>query len=255
MFRTVLTVAGLVLGLAGAVFFAASSVLVWSVKKQVDHQTDALANWANGAGNAADHAVGFVYRVLDQADIDLAAARKQMLNQPVQPANPFVQMAARQATQQLAGSVNQVHGAVVTASDAVVVAKAALQVVGGNEELEKLLGVDQEQMAATQLALGQATEELHRARSVLGITIGAGDGISAEQLNAVDHALAQARGFTDQMAKVVTTARNQVNETKRQVDVWAWRGALATSIICAWATIGQVFLARFCWRTLRGMPA
>ena len=110
MIRNLLALTGLVLGLAGAVFFAVSGVLIWSVKKDVDQQATNLAGRANEAADAADHAVGFVQGVLKQADTDLANARDKTQKQPVQPTNPFVQMAARQATQQLAGSVNQVHG-------------------------------------------------------------------------------------------------------------------------------------------------
>jgi PAS domain-containing protein len=256
MTRSVLAVAGMLLGLAGAVFFSCSGVLIWNVKKEVNRQAGVLAGRADEAADAADHAVDFVYKILDQAGDDLQLARRQVSQQPTQPSNPFVQMAARQATQQLVGSVNQVHGAVVTASDAVVVANAALDVVGGNEQLEKLLGLNQEQMASTRNALQQATSELGRARSVLGVTInGAADSISADQLNAVDNALGQARGFTDEMAKVVKTARGKVNDTRREVDVWSYRIALATTLVCALATVGQLFMIRFCWRTLRGLPA
>lgn len=256
MFRNVFAVVGLLLGLVGAVFFAASGVLIWSVRKDVDQQATALAARANDAADAADHAVGYVYEILDQATSDLQITRKQLLEQPAQQINPFVQFTARQATQQLAGSVDRVSGAVVTASDAVVVADAAMDVISRSDELKRLLGVSPDQMFTTRHSLEQATNELRRARSVLGITVSSvGDGLSEEQLNAVDRALSQARGFADEMAKVVATVRNRVNDTKQEVNVWAWRGALATTIICAWATVGQLFLARFCWRTLRGQPA
>ena len=50
-------------------------------------------------------------------------------------------------------------------------------------------------------------------------------------------------------------ARSKVNDTKRAVDIWAYRLALATTLICALATAGQLFMVRFCWRTLRRLPA
>jgi hypothetical protein len=256
MLHQFLVLIGLSVGLIGSVVFTASSVLIWSVKKSVDQQVEGLSTWADEAGEAADRAVSFVQGILTQADQDLQTARLEMARQPDQPVNPLLQLTARQATQQLAGSVDRVHGAVVTATDAVVVAKAALKVVGSSTELEQLLGVDTHQVDATREALVQASEELRRARSVLGITIGeSGEGLSADQLNAVDRALAQAHRFTDALAQVVATTRQQVTDTKRQVELVSFRLAVGISIACAWAAIGQVFLARYCWRSLRGQPA
>jgi hypothetical protein len=256
MLRRILVLIGLIVGIVGAVVFTATSVLVWSAKAEADRQVQELSAWANEAGAAAEHAVTFVQGVLHQADQDLHTAREEMARQPAQPVNPFVRLTARQATQQLAGSVDRVHGAVVTATDAVVVAKAALKVVGNSTELEQLLGVDTQQVDATREALMQASDELRRARSVLGITIGDGsDGLSADQLNAVDRALAQAHSFTDAMARVVATTRQQVADTQRQVELWSRRLAVGITLACAWAALGQVFLARYCWRSLWGQPA
>jgi hydrogenase maturation protease len=76
-----------------------------------------------------------------------------------------------------------------------------------------------------------------------------------EQLIAVDDALVQARFFTDEMAKVIGTARSRVNDAKTTLDWWASKVALVTTVTCGFALIGQLFLFRFSWRILRHLPA
>ena len=71
----------------------------------------------------------------------------------------------------------------------------------------------------------------------------------------MESALNQARAFTDQMGATVAAARAQVDEAKREVDLWALRVALLTTLVGAVGAAGQVFMARFCWRVLRGKPA
>jgi hypothetical protein len=85
--------------------------------------------------------------------------------------------------------------------------------------------------------------------------VGTGDALTTEQLNSVNDALGQARGFTNELEKVVANARGRVNDAKVSVDRWSWRVAIATSAISILAAVGQVFMARFCLRTLRGLPA
>ena len=215
----------------------------------MNQQANTLSKRANDAGDEADRAVDFVRNVIGRAKSDLEATRKHAIEHPTRPVSFFEQIAARKASHELAGSVDRAHVAVITASDAVVVAEAGLQVFEKNDELQQLFGVQPGQVDATKTTLDKAASELHKAKSVLG-----GEP-THEQLNAVDGALRQASGFTDELGRVVTTVRGRVNETKSMVDRWAWRITVATTLMCLLAAVGQVFLARFCWRTLRGLPA
>jgi hypothetical protein len=229
---------------------------VWKVKAEANRQTETLAVKAHEAVNAADHAVGFVHQVIDQAEADLHAARKQPAA-PAAPVNPFLQLTARRASTDLAGSVERASVAVVTASDATLVAQAALEVFGNDSQLRELkewLGVKPEQLTRTRDDLNKATSELKQVRTVLGVPVGEG-GPTPEQLTMVESALTQARELTNQTGQVVATARVRVDETKRAVDLWALRVALAVTVVGVVGAAGQFFMARFCWRVLRGQLA
>ncbi len=251
--RTILAVVGLVVSAAGFAAFAAAAVGVWWAKAEVNRRTDALEARAHTATAAADHAVGFVRKVIEQARVDLDGARKNAA--PADPVHPFLQLSAQQASQRLAGSVDRASAAVVTASDAVVVANTALELFDRDEELQGWFGVKPEQLDQTRTDLGSATRELKVARTVLGIPVAPGATPTPEQLNAVESALTQASGLTDQMAGVVATTRARVAETKRRVDVWVRRAALGITLLGALAATGQFFAVRFCWRVLRRKPA
>jgi hydrogenase maturation protease len=248
---------GLLIALVGFVAFAGAAVAVWKVKAETDRRTGLLTAKAHEAVGAADHAVGFVRRVLDQAKHDLAQTRENT-GAPPEPVNPFLQLTARQASQNLAGSVERADTAVVIASDAAVVAEAALALLGNEKgeqasALKQWLGVDPDQLARTQSDLRSATRELKQVRTLLGVSLG--DGPTPDQLVTVESALSQAQSLTDQMGNVVATARSRVDETKRQVDLWVLRVALAVTAVGAVGAAGQVFMARYCWRVLRGKPA
>lgn len=245
MIRSLLSMIGLIVACAGIGLFVALGIYVWTLKAELNQQASTLSKRANDAGDEADRAIAFVRDVISNAEKDLKNASEQ----PAKPASFFEQIAARKASQQLAGSVDRARGAVVTASDTVVVAEAALRVFDDNPELKRLLGIQPGQVDAATTVLGNVSGELRQAQSVLG------GAPTPEQLNSVDRALGQASRFTDDLARVVTTVRGRVDETKSMVDRWAWRIALATTLMCSLAAIGQVFLARFCWRTLRGLPA
>jgi len=255
MLRSVLSLVGLLVACAGIGLFIALGVYSWTLKAEVSRQTALLSERANMAGDTAEHAIGFVREVIEKAGEDLKEARKHTIATPAQPVNPLELMFARKASTELAGSVERAHGAVVTASDAVKVAEAALDVFNSDPRLKEFFGVQPDQVDATKLTLDKATTELRQVKSVLGVPVGSADQLTTEQLNAVDGALKQANGFTDELTKVVTTARSRVNDTKTTVDWWTWRLAFATTLVCALAAVGQVFLARFCWRTYRGLPA
>jgi hypothetical protein len=243
---------GLVLAVAGFIAFTGAAIGVWWVKAETNRRTDALAEKANTAVDAADHAVGFVREVIKQADDDLKMARNPE-NAPQTRINPFLQLTAREASQNLAGSVDRASAAVVTASDAVVVGEAAVQLLGKDERLANWLGLKPEQLVQTRTGLGSASRELTRVRTVLGIPVDAQP--TAEQLVTVESALGQAREYTEQMGRVVAAARQQVEETKREVDLWVLRLAIGITVIGALGATGQVFMARACWRALRTKAA
>lgn len=251
MTRKLIALVGLVVGCGGMGLFIALGIYVWSLKVEVNQQIEALAAKARGAGDEADRAIKFVENVIKQANDDLAYARKHAAAtaRPARPMSMFELAMARTASQRLAGSVDRAQGAVATASDAVVVAEAALQVFSDSTELKDLLGVQPGQLAATQSTIDKARSELRQARTALG-----GDP-THEQLNAVDNALDQAQGFTDEMARVVETVRRRVDVTRISVHRWSLRIAIGTTLLCALAAVGQFFMARYFWRTLRGLPA
>jgi hypothetical protein len=67
----------------------------------------------------------------------------------------------------------------------------------------------------------------------------------------VEAALVQARDFNEKMGQVVTDARERLEFLKHTVDVWTLRLALGTTALCAVGALGQLFMARACWRGLR----
>jgi hypothetical protein len=257
MIRSAFALVGLILAFTGMGLFIAISIWIWSVKAEVNRQTETLSSRANKTLDSADRAIGYVRDVIRKADDDLAVARLEAVEQvPPPPINPVVRFTAQKASQDLAGSVERAHSAIVAASEAVVVADAALDVVGGVPELKQLFGVKPEQLDATRTALGNVSSELLQARGVLGFPLAGPDASPTnEQLYAVDNALRQAKGFTDEVCKVVESTRTRVNETKQNVDLWAWRGAVGTSAIAAFGMLGQFFMARFFWRLLRRQSA
>ena len=214
MIRSVLSLVGLVVVRRGRDVHRDRHVRL-ELRVDVSRQTAALTARANDAGDGADRAIGFVRGVIAQAGKDLDKAREQTTPaEPTRPVSLMDQIIARKASQELAGSVERAHGAVVTASDAVTVADAALQVFSGNEELKQLFGVQSEQLNATKSTLGKVTIELRDVKTVLGMPVGTAGPLTKEQLNAVDGALGQARGFTDELEKVVMNASRPVNEAK-----------------------------------------
>lgn len=248
MIRKLVALLGLVIACGGIGLFVALGVYVWSLKTEVNRQTNVLTANANKAGDKADQAIEFVRTVIGKAENDLAAARNGT-PEPTKPASALEMVLAKSASQRLAGSVDQAHGAVVTASDAVVVANAALQVFDNNTDFNRLFGVKASQVDATKTTLDQAARELQKAKEVLGGTP------TPEQLNAVDNALGQARDFTNELGRVVDSVRCRVNATRSMVDQWSWRIAIGTTLLSVLASIGQLFMARFFWRTVRSLPA
>jgi hypothetical protein len=254
--RSVLAVLGMTVALAGFAAFVAAAVGVWWVKAETDRKTALLTVRAHTAIEAANRAIEFVRQVITRAEEDLRYTRAQAPKEQQPPVNPLVQLTAMQASENLAGSVERAQTAVVTASDAMVVANAALETFGSDEQYGHLVGVSPEQVAQTRAGLENATRELKQAKTVLGvIPINNGEQPTPEQLRTVESALSQARGFTDQMENVVVTTRTRVDDTKRKADLWTLRIAWGTTLIGALAAVGQGFMGRFFWRVLRRQPA
>lgn len=252
--RRALSAIGFIIAAAGFVLFTGAAVGVWWVRAETNRRTEALAAKARLAVGAADHAVKFVREVIDRGDSDLIVARTHAPVEPREPVNPFLLLSARRASENLAGSVERANAAVLTASDAAVVAEAALELFGGDEQFPELkgwLGVKPEQLAQTRTDLGSASRELKNVRTILGIPVSAGERPSAEQLLTVEAALVKAREFTDRMGQVVTAAGTRVDETKRAADLWVLRFAVVTTVVGALGAAGQLFMARACWRGLR----
>ncbi len=256
MFRRLFSIVGLLLALAGCGMFIAIGIQVWYVKAEVNRQTNELAQRANAAGDSADRAINFVGDVIGTAKGELANTRNQTNLPEPERVNPFVRMAARQAAVDLTGSVDRTLGAVVTASNTVGVAEAALEMLSSDQRLEKVFGVHPDQLHQTQNTLASVSGELRKARSILGIPIGTGGDLpSNEQLNAVEEALHMADNFRVEMTRIVGMARTRVNETKRLIDMWAFRLTLAVTIVSVIGAVGQFFFARYCLRRLHDLPA
>jgi hydrogenase maturation protease len=250
MIRSFFAWFGFVLSCLGVGLFIVIGIWIWSLKAEVNRQSETLSSRANKTLDSADRALGLVKDIIEKAEGDLVMTRLEAIGHiPPQHIDPVLQFAAQKASQDLAGSVDRAHNAVVLASEAVVVADAALDVVGGVPELKQLLGVKPEQLDATRTALGNVSNELQHARGFLDVQSISPDGVPTnEQLHAVDDALRNARGFTEEVGKVVETTRARVNETKQKVDIWSLRGAVATSLISALGVLGQLFMARAFWR-------
>jgi hypothetical protein len=255
MARTLLAVLGLAVGCAGVALFAATGAGVWVLKAEADRQAADLAARAATAADAADHALGFVFEVIGRARAELGAAQAVTPAGPPGQVNPFLQITARSAAQQLAGSVERVHGAVVAASDAVRIADAVLDVAGEHPELKSLFGVTPAQLDATRKTLGAAAGDLRQAKTVLGFPVADTSAVSREQLQAAEHALDQAWALADSLRQVVGKTRQRVADLKASADVWGWRVAVGVTAASALAAVGQVFMVRFFWRVLRRRPA
>ncbi|WP_439631852.1 hypothetical protein [Gemmata sp.] len=256
MFRRLFALTGLLIALAGTGVFVAIAVQVWRVKAEVNRQTAELAGRANQAGDAAGRAVNFVGDVIDRARAELTTTRiSTSAPEPVR-VNPFVRMTARQASIDLAGSLERALGAVVTASDTVIVAETALDMVSADPRLSQAFGVNTDQIHQTRTALTSVAGELRQAKSILGVPVRTDSELpSAEQLDAVDRALQMAEQFKAEMARLVGVARVRVNETRQLIDVWALRLAVAVTALSVLGAVGQLFMARFCLRKLHELPA
>lgn len=253
MLRFVLAAAGFLLGLTGVGVFVALGYSAWVVRVEADRQlADAHAR-AELAADAAGRTLAVVHDVIDRAGKDLAAARVEAAMHPRKDdVNPLVRMVVSQKARSLPGKVEQARDAVGTASDAVVVATAALDVFRKLPADGEMFGVSPEQVQSARAQLDSVAADLQSARGVLGVPIPGPDGpATAEQLSAVDDALSRARAVTVELEGVLTRVRTRVAEIRATAQVWVWRAAVAVTGLSALAALGQVFMVRACWRALR----
>jgi hypothetical protein len=258
MIRSVLSAAGLLLALAGLGVFAAVGYMAWEVKREANRQlADAVAK-ADDAASAAERVLKLVREVVDRAEKDLERARAEAAAEPPskEAASPIVRLTLKQASRELPGSVERARDAVAAASDAVVVADSALAVLGELGEQTRQVGIHPQQIEATRSQLDATAHELRSARRVLGLPVPGLDGhVSPEHLAAVDAALDQARQIVGELERVLAYARERVDTTRQQADLWMWRAAAGTTGLCALGALGQAFMAAACWRGLRGRGA
>src|SRR4051794_6259685 len=115
MLHKSLAAAGIAFACVSSGLFVAAGVVVWKVRAEVDRQTVYVVAQAHTAGKAADDAVEFVGKVIGQAQTDLNDTRKHVADPEPARVNPIVRMSARQASVNLAGSVERALGAIVAA--------------------------------------------------------------------------------------------------------------------------------------------
>jgi hypothetical protein len=253
MVRNVLSLMGIAIAVAGFGAFVFVGIKVWHVKAEVNRQARYLAAKAHSAADATDRAIAFVREVLEDAKKQVPRARTGATASA--RVNPLLRVTAMQASRELLGSVERAQGAVLAASDAVVVAESALDIASGGEyfeELDRLFGLSPEHIKQSRSTLVSISSELKHARGILGV---APENLTAEELNAVNAAIDQANGLTDQLSHVVRLARGRVDSAKRDVDLWAKYLAYGVTGLATLSAIGQLFLLRFCTRKLRHLPA
>ena len=253
MARRFLSLVGVLVALGGIGLFVFVGIQVWRVKAEVNRQARYLAAKAHAAGDATDRAISFVRQVLAEARGKLPFVRPAA--GPAGAVSPILRLTARQASQELLGSVERAQGAVLAAADAVVVANAALNVAAAGDhldELDKLFGLSPEHLSQSRAALVSISSELQNAQGILGATP---ESLTAEQVRAVNAALDQATDLTDRLSAVVVNARTRVDQAKAEVDRWARWGSYGATGLAVLGGLGQLFMLRFCVRKLVHLPA
>ncbi|HUR54219.1 MAG TPA: hypothetical protein VMZ71_08815 [Gemmataceae bacterium] len=252
--RRVVSGVGLVVAVAGYAAFTAVGVAAWVVRQEVDRQVVVLSGKASLAADVVGRAISLVRQVIGRAEVGLAEARREAsLPQPPKPVNPLVTIGLRQATRDLPGRVELARDAVVTASDAVVVVEAALEVLTENPEVGHQFGVQLHNLHASRTQLDSAANDLRGARTVLGIPIPGQDlaPISPELLRAVDESLTLATQYTNALEQSLEVARDKIHTTKSRTLLWSRRLAIGATVLAILGGAGMVFMGSACWRRFR----
>jgi predicted membrane-bound mannosyltransferase len=248
-----LSALGLVLALAGIGIFVGVGVYSWTLRAEVDRQTGAMVERAHAAGDVAANIIALIREVIARAEAGLAAARAEAVSQPpTKTEDPLVRIAMAKAKRDRPQEVERARDAVGIASEAIVVAGAAIDVFEERPGNGSTLGIRPEDMQNARSQLDAAAGELRNARHVLGIPIPNADGSATpEQLTQVEDALSRARAVADQMDAALGEAREKVNLASDQVEKWTLRAALGTTALGGLAALGQFFMARACLRGIR----
>jgi len=250
---------GLVVAVAGGATFAAFGVATWVVRAEVDRQTVALSGKAEIAADVVGNAISLVRQVIARAETGLIEARKEAEEEPPPPpktVNPLVTLGIRQATRDLPGRVELARDAVVTASDAVVVAEAALQVLTEHPEVGERFGVQAHALHTSRTQLDTAVSDLRGARTFFGVPIPGQElaPISPEMLRAVDDSLAHAKGYADALEQALDSARDKLRTAKVRALQWSLRLAVGSTVLAVLGATGMVFMGVACRRGLRAAP-
>jgi hypothetical protein len=245
---------GLVVAVVGYGAFTAVGIAAWVVRAEVDRQTAILSGKAAAAADVVGRAISLVREVIARAEVGLAEARVEANEPPPKgPINPFVAVGLKQATRELPGRVELARDAVVTASDAVVVAETALDVLTENPEVGERFGVNAHALHTSRKQLDAAARDLRGARTVLGFPIPGQElaPISPELLRAVDESLTRAKGYADALEQALDAARDKVRTTKARTLRWSLRLAVGATVLAVLGATGMVFMGVACVRKLR----
>ena len=122
--------AGLLVAVLGFGAFVGLGVAAWMTKREADRQVATLYEKAKLATDIVGRGVQIAREVIARAEVGLEQARAEAsLPPPPKPANPLVSIGLRQASRELPGRIELARDALGAASDAVVVAEAALNVL------------------------------------------------------------------------------------------------------------------------------
>lgn len=245
--------AGLVVAVAGFGAFVALGVAAWATKREVDAQVASLTEKAAAATDVVGRGLLLAREVIDRAERGLEQARAEAA-QPVPPpsVNPFVTIGLRQATRELPGRVELARDAMVAASDAVVVAEAALNVLTENPDVGARFGVPTWAIQEGLAKLDTAAGDIRGARTVLGMPIPGHESapIPPEVLRAVGESLAQSRGYLGMLDRALLTAREKIRTTRERTLLWAWRLAVGATVLAVLGATGMGFMGVACGKKL-----
>ena len=250
----VVTGVGLVVAVAGYGAFTAFGIAAWVVRAEADRQVVVLSGQASAAADVVGRAISLVRQVIARAESGLTEARVEAALPPPPPnVNPLVTIGLRQATRDLPGRVELARDAVVTASDAVVVVEAALDVLTENPEVRERFGVQLHALHASRTQLDTTANDLRGARTVLGIPIPGRElaPISPELLRAVDESLTRAKGYADALEQSLDVARDKIRTTRARTLWWSLRLAVGATVLAVLGATGMVFMGGACWKRLR----
>jgi hypothetical protein len=241
MARGIVSAVGLVVAAVGFAAFVALGVGAWYARREADRAAADAAAKAEVAGDFAARVIGLVREAATAAEADLAAARAEAAAAPPDRANPLARMAARQ----LSVDLDRTRDAVATASEAVVVADAVLDVFSAAGGETGRVGVRAADLDQARAGLDAAARNLRQAQAVVGAA-------TPEQFSAAEAALARGRALADGLDIRLAEVRGRVEVIRDRAVVWALRGAVGVTALAAVGAAGQVFLARACRRGLRG---